>query len=133
MVVRLEKPLGVENGLVEPSPQAHPHERIYLARTLVQDHQEVPVRILNATHRDQKLTTESPLAHCEPVTLVTPPDVERSQARVAISKLPDLIAEARPHLSKGEFQDLKDLLIEYEDIFAGITETMGGLIKCITV
>jgi hypothetical protein len=57
---RLESPLGVENCLAEPSPQAHPPEGIYIARILVQDRQEVPVRILNATHRDQKLTRESP-------------------------------------------------------------------------
>jgi hypothetical protein len=54
IIARLESPLGVENGLAEPSPQAHPAEGIYvyIARTLVQDRQEVPVRVLNATHRD---------------------------------------------------------------------------------
>jgi hypothetical protein len=52
VIARMEIPLGVENGLVEPSPQPQPPEGIYIARTLVQ----VPVRILNATHRDQKLT-----------------------------------------------------------------------------
>jgi hypothetical protein len=56
IIARLESPIGVENGLVEPSPQAHPPEGIYIARTLVQDRQEVPFRVLNATHRDQKLT-----------------------------------------------------------------------------
>jgi hypothetical protein len=49
----MENTLGVENGLVEPSPQAYPPEGIYIARTLVQDRQEVSVRVLNATHRDQ--------------------------------------------------------------------------------
>jgi hypothetical protein len=70
----LESPLGVENGLVEPSPQAHPPEEINIARTLVQDRQDVPVRVLNATHSDQELTRASLLAHLEPVKLVTPPD-----------------------------------------------------------
>jgi hypothetical protein len=60
VMARLENPLSVETGLAEPSPQAHPPEGIYIARTLVQDHQEVPVRVLNATHRDQKLTRVSP-------------------------------------------------------------------------
>jgi hypothetical protein len=55
VMARMENPLGVENGPVEPSPKAYPPEGIYIARTLVQDRQEVPVRVLNATHRDQKL------------------------------------------------------------------------------
>jgi hypothetical protein len=35
VVARMENPLGVEYGLVEPNPQVHPHEGIYIARTLV--------------------------------------------------------------------------------------------------
>jgi hypothetical protein len=64
VMARLESPLGVENGLVKPRPQALPPEGIYIAKTLVQARQEVPLRVLNATHRDQKLTKESPLAQC---------------------------------------------------------------------
>jgi hypothetical protein len=86
VMARLESPLGVENGLVEPSPQAPPPEGTYIAWTMVQDRQEVPVRVLNAAHRDQKLTGESPLAHCEPVTLVTPTDLEQPQDRDLTSK-----------------------------------------------
>jgi hypothetical protein len=73
--------LRVENGLVEPVPQAHLPEGIYIARTLVHDNQEVPVRVLNATHQDQKLTSGSTLAHCEPVMLVIAPDVGQTQAQ----------------------------------------------------
>jgi hypothetical protein len=39
VMAKLERPLGVENGVVESSPQAHPPE----ARTLVRDSREVPV------------------------------------------------------------------------------------------
>jgi hypothetical protein len=73
---------------------------------------------MNVTRRDQKLTEGSPLAHCEPVALVTAPDREQPQARDANSKLQDAIQAARPHLSDGEFQELEELLAEYEDIFA---------------
>jgi hypothetical protein len=52
VMARMESSLGVENGLVEPNPQDHPPEGIYIARTLVKDRQEVPVRILNTTHQD---------------------------------------------------------------------------------
>jgi hypothetical protein len=78
-MARLQSHLGVENELIEPSLLAPPPEEIYIARTLAQHHQEVPVWVLNATHRDQKLTMGTPLAQREPVTLVTPPELERQQ------------------------------------------------------
>jgi hypothetical protein len=71
LMARLESPLGVECDPVEQSPKAHPPKGIYIARTLVQDRQEVPVRVLNATHSDQVLLRGFPLAHCESVTPVT--------------------------------------------------------------
>lgn len=43
---RSEGPLGVENGLLKPCPEAHPHEGLYIARTLVRDRLEVSVRVL---------------------------------------------------------------------------------------
>jgi hypothetical protein len=125
VMARMEKPLGVENGLVETSPQAHPPEGIYVARTLVQDRQEVPVRVLNATHRDHKLTRGSPLAHCESVTLVTAPHVGQRQTQDLSSKLEDVVMAAKTHLTNGELQELKELLTEYDDIFAGDDEVYG--------
>jgi hypothetical protein len=81
VMARLESLLGMENGLEELSLEAHFPERLCIARTLVWDSQEVPMGVLNATHHDQKLTKGSSLAHCEPVTLVTPPNVGQLQAR----------------------------------------------------
>jgi hypothetical protein len=100
MMARLQSHLGVENGLVEPSPQVPPSEGIYIARTLVQDRQEVPVRVLNATHRNQKLRWQSPLAQCEPVTLVTPTYLERQLNQKSSLKLQNVTEAARPHISK---------------------------------
>jgi hypothetical protein len=125
VMARMQNPLGAENGLVESSPQAHPPEGIYITRTLVQDRQEVTVRVLNATYRDQKLTRGSPLLHCEPVTLVTPYEVGQPQAQELSSKLEDVITVARPHLTNEEFRVLEELLTEYEDIFAGDNEDYG--------
>jgi hypothetical protein len=122
VMARMENLLGVENGLVEPNPQGHPPEGIYVARNLVQDRQEVPVRVLNSTRRDQKLTRGSTLAHCEPVTLVTTPDVKQNRAQVPRSRLKDIIPEAKPHLTKEEFHELGELLTEYQDIYAGNNE-----------
>jgi hypothetical protein len=117
-MARLESPLGVENGLVEPSPQAHPPERIYIARTLVKEHQNVPMRVLNATHHEQKLTRGSVIVQCEPVTLITTPNFEQLRSRDSTSKMQDISEAARPHLSNKEFESLIKLLTEYEDIFA---------------
>jgi hypothetical protein len=87
-----ESPLGVESDQVEQSPKVHPPKGIYIATTLVQDRQEVPVRVLNATHRDQVLTRGFPLAHCEPATLVTPqckvPNPETMKSGAEHQKVP---------------------------------------------
>jgi hypothetical protein len=45
VMARMENTLGVENGLVQPSQQALPPDGIYIARTLVQGLQEVPVSL----------------------------------------------------------------------------------------
>jgi hypothetical protein len=60
VMARLQSSLRVENGLVEPRPQAHPLEEIYIATTLVQERWEIPVRVLNATH-GTKSSWEDPL------------------------------------------------------------------------
>jgi hypothetical protein len=49
-MAQLESPLRVENGLVELSSEVYPPERIYIARAQVR--REVPMRVLNATHRN---------------------------------------------------------------------------------
>jgi hypothetical protein len=83
------------------------------------------MRDLNATHCDQQLTRGSLLAHSEPVTLVNPPDFEQPQAQDANSKLQDVTQAARPHLGNGKFQELEELLAEYEDISAVDREDHG--------
>jgi hypothetical protein len=71
---RLESPIGVENCLVEQSPEAHTPDGLNIDRTPVRDRRDVPERILNATRSDQKLTKRQNLEHCDPVTLTTSPD-----------------------------------------------------------
>jgi hypothetical protein len=44
------------------------------------------------------------------------------QAQYPRSKLEDIIEAARPHLTKGEFKELEELLTEYEEIFAWVNE-----------
>jgi hypothetical protein len=81
VMTTLESTLGVENGLVERSPETQAPKGLYIATSLLRDRREVLVRVLNAIRRDQKLTKGSPIAHYEPVTLVIPPDVEQQQVR----------------------------------------------------
>jgi hypothetical protein len=45
VMARLQSHLRVENGLIGPSPPAPQPEEIYIARTLVQERQELPVVI----------------------------------------------------------------------------------------
>jgi hypothetical protein len=81
VMARLESPLGVENGLVDPNLEAHSPEGLYIAWTLVRDYLEVPVRVLNVTRCNQKLMKGFPLVNCEPVTLVTSSNVEQPQVQ----------------------------------------------------
>jgi hypothetical protein len=47
-----------------------------------------------------------PLAHCEPVALVTPPDVEQPQVQNTAPKLQDVIAAAKPNRIDAESREL---------------------------
>jgi hypothetical protein len=125
VMARLERPIGVENGLVERSPQDRSIEGIYICRTLVKNCARVPVRVLNATYRDHKLTKGSSLGKCEPVTLVTTPDLDQPKAKESRSKLQDITEAAKPNLSDEEFQKLEKLIAEYDDIFAVDSEDHG--------
>jgi hypothetical protein len=80
---------------------------------------------MNVNRHDQKFRKGSPLAHWEPVTMVTLPDREQPQGRDASSKLQDMNEAARPHLDDGEFRELEELVAGYEDIFAGASEDHG--------
>jgi hypothetical protein len=79
---------------------------------------------MNVNRREQKFRKGAPLAQCEPVTLVPLTDRRQPQARNANSRLQDVTEAARPHLD-GEFRELKELVAEYEDIFAGDSEDHG--------
>jgi hypothetical protein len=102
----LENPLRVESGLVDLSPEAHQPEGLHIARTLIRQRWELPMRVLNATCDDQKLTIGSTLAHCRQVTLVTPTDVEQPQVQDTALKLQDVIVAAKPNLLDAESQEL---------------------------
>jgi hypothetical protein len=118
VTAQLRSPVKVENGLVEPSPEAHPPEGLYIDRTLMRDHREVRVWVANATCHEQELMKGSPMAHCEPVMLVIPPNVEQPQICNTTPELQDVIAAAKPNLSDTESQELEEFLTKYGDIFA---------------
>jgi hypothetical protein len=99
--------LGVENGLVEPSPQAYPPEGTYLARTLVRHRREVSVRVMIDTRRDQKLQVSQSRCRLHPIWNSLRPENWSS-------KLQDVITAAMPRLSKGEFQVLEEFLTDNE-------------------
>jgi hypothetical protein len=116
---------GSADGLVEPSLEAHTPEELYRARTPVQDHWEVTMRVLNATRPNQKITKGSSLTHYEPVMLMTPPDIEQLQVQATTLKLQDVTVAAKPNLSDGKSRELKELLTEYGDIFAIKSDDYG--------
>jgi hypothetical protein len=124
-MAQLESSLRAQNGLVKKNPEAHPPAELYIARTLVQNCCEISMRVLNATCLDQKLTKRYPLAHCEPVTLVIPPDVELPQVRDTTLKLQDVIAATKPNLSGAESRELEELLTAYGEILSIKSDDYG--------
>jgi hypothetical protein len=52
----------------------------------------------------------SSLAHCEPVMLVTAPNVEQPQVQDTAPKLQDVVAASRQNLSDAESWELEELL-----------------------
>jgi hypothetical protein len=93
VMAKLESPLGEEWAgrikIICPPP-----EGIYVARTLVRESREVPVRVMNVNRREAKFRKGSPLAQCEPVTLVPLTDKGQPQARNANSRLQDVTKAA---------------------------------------
>jgi hypothetical protein len=69
------------------------------------------------------------MAHCEPVTMVTPPGVGQPRIHDLSSELEDIVTAARPHVTNGEIQGLEELLTEYENIIAEDDEDYGSTNK----
>jgi hypothetical protein len=58
-----------------------------------------------------------PLAHCEPVMLVTPLNAVESQTQETTPHLQDVVATARPNLSGEGIQEREELIMKYGDVF----------------
>jgi hypothetical protein len=89
------EPLGMENGLIEPSLETSTPERLHSQDPdpgSAGDTRQSPERYLSRPDSPENI----PVAYCEPVTLVTPLDVE---ARLTQKTAHDVIAAARPNLS----------------------------------
>jgi hypothetical protein len=57
--------------------------------------------------------------------------VGQRQTQEPSSKLKEVVTAAKPRLTNGELQELKELLTEYEDIFAGDDEDYGRTKKSV--
>jgi hypothetical protein len=73
----LENHFILESGPIDPNLEVHATEGFYIAKTLLGGRREIPVMVLNATLRDQKLTKENHMAHFELVTLMSSPVFEQ--------------------------------------------------------
>jgi hypothetical protein len=76
-------------------------------KVLFWDLWEEPVEAMNSTGLDQKFTKGCPLAHCEPVMVVTPLDTEQPQVRDTTSMLQDAITAAKQNLNDAELRELE--------------------------
>jgi hypothetical protein len=64
---------------VEPCLKTSYQEGLFSARTLVQDQQEVPVRIMNNIDQDQGLAEGTTLGSSQPVTRAAPVNCSQPQ------------------------------------------------------
>jgi hypothetical protein len=108
---------GEENSPVEPSPVINLPEGLYTVQTMIRNRREVPVRVLNATHPNES-SQKSPLAHCEPVPLVTVCHMEQPHFRDTAPKLQDVNEASRTNLSDVKSRELEELRTTYCGIFA---------------
>jgi hypothetical protein len=104
VLTRPDATMKAESALVEPSLKA-PTKGLYIARTLAEARESVPVRIENAADRDQVLSEGTVLGHFEPVAWTAPvgDQEHKSQATQRPCKqLQEVISDAESNLGATE-------------------------------
>jgi hypothetical protein len=124
VMARLEAPLVATNVLLEPSQKSF-RDGVLIAKTLVRARPNVPVRIMNVTNQDQVLSEGTTIGHGEPAMWAAviddrEPEPRRNQG--LCKQWNEVIAGARPNLSRREAQALDEFIADYQDVF----ETKSG-------
>jgi hypothetical protein len=134
VMASLEAPLGVTNILIDRR-QKSSKGGVFIARTLVRAGPRVPVLIMNVTNQDQVVNEGTTIGHGEPAMWAAAihelePDPRRNQG--LCKQLEEVIADARPNMSRKEAQALVDLIADYQDVLRQTAVITGGQKRCTT-
>jgi hypothetical protein len=124
VMARLEAPLGATNVLLESS-QKSSRDGVLIARTLVRARPSVPVHIMNVTNQDQVLSEGTTIGQVEPAiwaAVIDDREPEPRRKQGFCKQLKEVIAGAKPNLSRRESQALEEIIADYQDVF----ETKSG-------
>jgi len=124
VMAKMDAPVGATNVLIEPNQNCS-RDGVFIARALVRARPRVPVRIMNVTNQDQVLSEGTTIGHGDSAVWAANIEDQEPEPRQykQLSKQPrEAMAGARPNLSITEAQALKELIVDYQDIF----ETKGG-------
>jgi hypothetical protein len=97
----------------------------FIARTLVRAGPRVPFRMMNVTNQDQVVNEGTTIGHGEPAMWAAAidklePEPRRNQG--LCKQFEEVIADARPNLSRKEAQAMEELIADYQEVF----ETKSG-------
>ena len=97
-----------------------PLDGLCVARVLLPCREEVPVRLLNPSDRDQGLRAGTELGVCEPAVSVSACDgpVEPIPFQDLEPRLEDLLERAADHLTAAQLEKVRYLLGSYQSIFS---------------
>jgi hypothetical protein len=117
------------SALVESSMKAPP-KGLYIASTLVEARERVPVRIVNVADRNQVSSKGTVVGHVEPVAWTTPVGDQEPPPPVtqgSCKQLQGVISDAKPNLDAMETQALEGPIAEFRDVFATNSDDFGRI------
>jgi hypothetical protein len=126
VLARPDATMKAASALVEPSMKAPP-KGLYIASTLVEVRERVPVRIVNVADRDQVLSKGTVVGHVEPVAWTTPVGDQETPppAPGPCEQLRGVISDAKPNLDVKQTQVFEGLIAEFRDVFATNSDDFG--------
>jgi hypothetical protein len=105
-----------------------PPKGLYIASTLVEARERVPVRIVNVADLDQVLSKGTVVGRFEPVAWTTPVGDQEPPPPATpgpCKQLQGVISDAKPNLDAIETQALEGLFAEFRDVFAPNSDDFG--------
>ena len=118
-------------GMIEPSELFVNKHNVLVGKTLVDSASNlIPVRVMNLTNEPQVIHKDTVVGVYQPVLEVTPDEnhivLENPKATVEVPvHLQDLLDRSSEFLSDKQVSEVKDFLVEFQDVFAVDDNDLG--------